>query len=157
MAKSIEIKGRAKYVVVGGVLILLLVSIISPPMLSQVTGSGGRGFSFFRSGFVVQHKTNLIGHWVGTAKGNYATGFILAAKGETIVVKPTAVTVREGRVALRLRQYNPLTLWDYVWSGGLREGQTDPITIQVPATGVYDLRLGYVGFAGSIEFDWHVE
>lgn len=156
MAQGVEIKGPARYFVVAGVLALLFASLLSPSWLSPLIGSGGRGFSFFRTGYVEQHKTNLIGHWIGAAKASYVTGFILAFEGEQIVMD-VDVKIDEGNVALRLRKRSWTTLWDYVWSDWLQDGQSGQIAITIPATGVYDLQLSYFAFAGSIEFDWTVK
>lgn len=156
MARAIQVRGPAKYILVGIVLVLLLGNWFAPALLSQVVGSTGRGFSFFRSGYVEQHKTNLTGHWIGTAKGTYSTGFLLALKGERVVVDH-AFDVREGSVALRLRRYGWTTLPNSVWSERIRESRNGVLAIEVPATGIYDLRLSYFSFAGSVVFDWHVQ
>jgi len=68
-------------------------------------GAGGRGFSFFRIGYVEQHKINLTGHWLGRVSGSYNTGFLFALKGERIVVDH-AFEVREGSVSLSFRHYD---------------------------------------------------
>lgn len=156
MARSIRIKGRAKYLLVGLVLFLLIGSWVAPAILSQFVGSSGRGFSFFRIGYVEQHKTNLTGHWLGTSSGSYNTGFLLALEGERIVVDH-AFEVREGSVSLSLRHYDWTISRDSRWSEWIRENRSGVFTIEVPATGLYDLRLSFFAFAGSVVLDWHVE
>ena len=65
--------------------------------------------------------------------------------------------MREGSVSLRLRQYGWKLFPDTVWSERIRESQKGVLTIEVPATGLYRLRLSYFSFAGSVVIDWDVE
>ena len=155
MARAIEIKGRARYLVVGAVLVLLLGGWLAPSLLSQAVGSGGRGFSWFRGGYAEQHKTNLTGHWIGTAKGTYRAGFVMALEGEQIVVNHD-LDAREGDVVLRLWHYDWSVLPDIVWSENISRDRDSPFIIDVPATGLYQLRLSYFSFAGSVVLDWDI-
>ena len=156
MARRIKIKGRLRYILIGIVLVLFFGNILFPSMLSEVIGSAGRGFSLFRAGNVEQYKRNLIGHWLGTAKGAYETGFIIALADERLVVRYWA-EVDEGTIRLSLNRYNFTNFFETAWSDSVRRSGDGSFVIDVPSTGVYNLRLSYFSFAGAIELDWAVE
>lgn len=156
MAHRIELNGPAKYVAVGLVLVVALGGWVAPSLLSSVTGSAGRSFSFLRSGYVEQHKTNLTGHWLTTAKGRYRTRPFFATAGENVTIDHT-IDVSEGSVSIRLRRYVLDLVPERVWSHRVRDSADGRLTVDVPATGFYCIELSYFGFAGSVTLDWSVD
>ncbi|MFW6028524.1 MAG: hypothetical protein ACOC9Q_03270 [bacterium] len=145
-----------KNALLGLFLVLVLGSWLAPSLLSSTFGSGSRSFSYLRGGYVEQHKTNLTGHWIGTAKGNYESLPFFAFAGETVVIDHD-VAVDEGSVDVRIRHY----VWDIVpelvWSQRTRDSAAGRFTVAVPQTGFYHLELSYFGFAGSVILDWAVK
>ena len=155
MAHGIGIRGPAKYGLIGVVLFLVLGAWLAPSLVSSVAGASGYSYSYVRGGYVEQHKTNLTGHWITTAKGTYRSMPFVAFAGETVVIGH-GVDVRNGSVVVRVRRY----VWDIVpervWGEQLRDSAEGKFTVSVPASGIYCIELGYIGFEGSVTLDWSV-
>ena len=155
MAQRIEIIGPARYGLVAVVLLLMLGAWLAPSLASSFFGSSGYSYSYLRGGYVEQHKTNLTGHWMTSAKGTYRSMPFFAFAGETVVIGHR-VDVREGSVVVRVRRY----VWDIVpeavWGEQLSDSAAGQLTMTVAASGIYRIELGYIGFEGAVALDWSV-
>jgi hypothetical protein len=155
MAHRIEVSGPAKYALVGVVLFLVLGAWLAPSLVSSVAGSSGYSYNYLRGGYVEQHKTNLTGHWITTAKGWYRSMPFFALAGENVVIGHD-VDVRDGSVFVSVRRY----IWDIVpervWGEQLRASAEGQYSISVPVSGFYCIDVSYIGFEGSVTLDWSV-
>ena len=155
MAHHIEVRGPAKYGLLGIVLFLLLGAWLAPSFISSVVGSSGYSYSYLRGGYVEQHKTNLTGHWITTAQGRYRSMPFFALAGENVVIDHD-VYVRDGSVVVRVRRYVLDIVPERVWGEQLRDSAEGQFTMSVPVSGIYCIELSYIGFEGSVTLDWSV-
>jgi hypothetical protein len=156
VAREIEIKGPAKYLVVGVVATLFLSNWLVPDLVAGVIGKGGRSWRLLRSGHLEGYFHNPTGHWLTAETGSTNTGIFFAFAGERVVID-YGMTSREGSVGVYLAHYDWSILPDYVWTTRLRETQEQVLQIELPATGIYDIRLSYFNFSGDVRVDWSVE
>jgi hypothetical protein len=155
MAHLIEVRGPAKYGLVGLVMFLILGAWLAPSLVSGLVGSSGYSYSYLRGGYVEQHKTNLTGHWTTTAMGQYRSMPFFAFSGDTVSLDHS-VDVRGGSVVIRIRRY----IWDIVpeivWGEQLSNTAAGHFAMSVAATGIYCIELSYIGFEGSVALGWQV-
>jgi len=155
MAHLIEVRGPAKYGLVGLVLCLMLGAWLAPSFVSGFIGSSGYSYSYLRGGYVEQHKTNLTGHWTTTAMGRYRSMPFVAFAGETVVIGH-GVEVRDGSVVVRVRRYVLDIVPEFVWGEQLRDSAAGQLAMSVAASGIYCIELSYIGFEGSVALNWKV-
>lgn len=156
MAHRVQLKGPAKYVVIGLVAILFASNWLVPDLVAGVTGQGGRSWRLLSSGHLERYYDNLTSHWMTAEKGSTNTGIFFAFAGEHVVID-YAMTRREGGLALYLVHYDWSILPDYIRSERVRDTEDGVLRIEVPATGIYDIRLSYLAFSGDVRLDWSVE
>ena len=155
MAQRIEVRGPARYGLVGLVLLFMIGAWLTPSFISGFIGSSGYSYSYLRGGYVEQHKTNLTGHWITTAKGRYRSMPFFAFAGETVGIGH-AVEVRDGSVVIRVRRYVLDIVPEFVWGEQLRDSAAGQFAMSVPSSGIYCIELSYIGFEGSVALDWGV-
>ena len=155
MAHRIEVRGPARHGLVGLVLLLAIGAWLAPSLVSSFIGSSGYSYSYFRGGYVEQHKTNLTGHWTTTAMGRYRSIPFFAFAGETVGIGH-AVEVRDGSVVVRIRRYVLDIVPEFVWGEQLRDSATSQVAMPVAVSGIYCIELSYIGFEGSVAIDWRV-
>ncbi len=156
MAHRIEVKGPAKYLVVGVVVLFLGGNWLAPDLLAGLTGSGGSSWRLLRSGHVERHHRNLTDHWITAEKGTWRTGPFPVVAGEDVVIE-FDVTQIEGSVGLRLVRYDWGISPDFVWSERIRANRAGTFRIPVAESGLYRVGLSYFNFAGDVVFDWSVD
>jgi hypothetical protein len=138
MEHRIELRGPARYGAVGLVLLVAICAWLAPSLVS---------------GFVEQHKTNLTGHWITTAKGNYRSMPFIAIAGETVSLDHS-VEVRDGSVVIRVRRYILDIVPEFTWAEQIRDSAAGHSAMSVAVTGIYRIELSYIGFDGSVALDW---
>ena len=153
MAHRIEINGPFRYVVVGLVVLFFGGNWLAPDLLAGITGSGSRNWRLLRSGHIERYERNLTDHWLTAASGTYRTGAFPVLGGEDVVLE-FDVERTEGSIGVRLVRYE----WGFwpnsVWSEGL--GERGSFRLTIPQSGLYGLKLTYLGFAGDVTLDWSV-
>ncbi len=128
---------------------------LTPALVSSFIGSSGYSYSYLRGGYVEQHKTNLTGHWITTAKGSYRSMPFFALAGERVIIGH-GVEVRDGSVVIRIRRYVLDIVPEHVWGEQIRDSDAGQLSMSFAASGIYCIELAYIGFEGSVTLDWKV-
>jgi hypothetical protein len=88
--------------------------------------------------------------------GTTKAGRFFAFAGEHVILD-YGVTRREGGLGIRLGHYDWSIVPATVWGTTIRGTQEQVVRIEVPETGIYDVRLSYLAFSGDVRLDWSVE
>lgn len=158
MAKElVAFRGRAKGLLAGLVLIGIAMTYVAPGVLAELNLTSGYGWSLLRLGHRETHLVNRTGHWLGTTSDYKRSGPAFAFAGERLVID-YGIEPDEGGVGLSLVSLTlPFLLIDeHVWSRRIRGEEHGQVTIEVPETGFYSVRMSFFRFGGSAEVDWTI-